>query len=719
MSTPEATATAASVPVPQTSSVPPQKEEGVIGDNENEGGKDSNKAEEKVEDDRIGVMTSLPPSHILEDGRFIYLPPPSNLERSKFFERSIARHGLLQDDMVGKGENDNDDKAEEKVETKESDKTAPKIHPLEVASARLQANGLAELNRAINLAGLVNQGDYFGLTTIVDPALEAESSKQEARTSEALHHDTVKSTYVLKRKQGQFRKAQIVLERHEKRLQAAIHAQRALDRRLFQLRQQWRLVAPEHGTRARLHAARPTEVVAIDVDVYDRDRVGGGNQALKSNNNNDDTGGRKFTNSNKKPRLAGRLASRVPRFATIELLDDAKVDEMIKAEREEDAKMDTGDNDNETTDASNLGKPKWTRAEPFAVADPTLGRVMENFDPSKVPMLNLQLEIQKSSTGFQETARLEPMTTLSVAQGETSSYARDEELLVTLQHSLFCASLFESIRGELDPDDDDDGSKNQSKTTTVAWLSCESEQNFLPPPSRLVGGDLGKGLASLCLIHCHEGEVKVQLDAEYTLCVKLVEANVEADQDSQPKFSSQATSSGSQSHKQLHALCRALLLHAQDVHHRHSLYLRERAEKKQEEQAKLGDAPRGLARVTKEDKPEKPRILQSCVSLGSKMLFEQRIRKALLRISKWLKSETSEKMAVEWLALSIFDLQSHFTLCFRRLVLDVHIIRDGLTVTSIGEEIGEYRKVKFHSDVEFELFLKMELRRRLRNNKVS
>jgi len=76
-------------------------------------------------------------------------------------------------------------------------------------------------------------------------------------------------------------------------------------------------------------------------------------------------------------------------------------------------------------------------------------------------------------------------------------------------------------------------------------------------------------------------------------------------------------------------------------------------------------------------------------------------------------------MAVEWLALSIFDLQSHFTLCFRRLVLDVHIIRDGLTVTSIGEEIGEYRKVKFHSDVEFELFLKMELRRRLRNNKVS
>jgi hypothetical protein len=64
------------------------------------------------------------------------------------------------------------------------------------------------------------------------------------------------------------------------------------------------------------------------------------------------------------------------------------------------------------------------------------------------------------------------------------------------------------------------------------------------------------------------------------------------------------------------------------------------------------------------------------------------------------------------LALSIFDLQSHFTLSFRQLVLDVTIVRDSMTVNSLGD--GDvHRKVKFHSDAEFELFLKIELRRRL------
>ena len=64
----------------------------------------------------------------------------------------------------------------------------------------------------------------------------------------------------------------------------------------------------------------------------------------------------------------------------------------------------------------------------------------------------------------------------------------------------------------------------------------------------------------------------------------------------------------------------------------------------------------------------------------------------------------------------MFDLQSHFTLAFGGLVLDVNIVRDGMTVTRIGDS-EEHRKVKFYSDEEFELFLKMELRRRILNNK--
>jgi hypothetical protein len=556
------------------------------------------------DEDHNGVTSSLPPSHILEDGRFVYLPPPNKMDRSRFFERSIARHGLLEADMIGESMHQKEDEeAEEKEEGK--DETTPQIHPLAVASARLNANGLAELNRVINLASLTNTGDYFGLTTIVDPSLEAESKTAQGGASSAIlntaTHDTVKSTFILKRKRAEFSKATQVVERHKKRLRAAIQAQRVIDQRLFELRQQWRLVAPEHGTRARLHAARPTEVVAIDVDVYDRDRVGGGNQALMGKES-----------ALRKQSLAGRLASRVSRFATIELKDSYKV---------------PGEGDEEMKDAQST----WTRAEPFSVADPTLGRVMENFDPAKVPMLNLQLEIQKSSTGFLQSACLKPLTTLSAAQDVSNSYSQDEDLLVTLQHSLFCASLFESIRNELDPLESDSHQQQFSlqlnKAQPAAWLSCESEENFLPPPSRGVGGDLGRGLASLSIVHCHEGEVKVQLDTEYTFCVKLVEANTT---DKAEEATNGNTGSGNQTPAQLHALCRALLLHAQDVYHQHSLYLRERAKQKQKEEKLKGDAPRGLARIKKEDMPDKPKILSSCVSLGSKMLFEQRVRKAIM-----------------------------------------------------------------------------------------
>jgi hypothetical protein len=313
------------------------------------------------------------------------------------------------------------------------------------------------------------------------------------------------------------------------------------------------------------------------------------------------------------------------------------------------------------------------------------------------------------------------VTTLDIAKGETTEYSQDEDLLVTLQHSLFCASLFESIRSELDPplDNPTQFSATQRSLPPVAWLSCESEENFLPPPKSVVGG--GYGLSPLAVIHCHEGEVKVQLDSEYTLCVKLVEANVETDKESTSGDATTGDSSsggassntGSQSPEQLHALCRALLLHAQDVYHRHSLYLRERAKKKEEEEIARGDGPRGLARISKEDAPEKARILQSCVSLGSKMLYEKSIRKSLVRVARWLKQQTSDRMEIEWLALSLFDLHSHFTLSFQDFAVDVTIVRDSMTVMRLTDG-GEHRKVHFHSDKEFELFLKMEMRRQLK-----
>ena len=288
---------------------------------------ESNPPEPRDTDTKNGITQSIPPSHILEDGRLIYLPVPNAAERSRFFERSIARHGLLQADMeksdhsddknkrktkqdvqnvLGgdpdeekkkKEQPDNDDDDDDETNTKK-DKTAPKIHPLAVASARIQSNGLNELNRAINLATLVNTGEFFSYTNVVDPSYEtdatatvkaaaaatttsnsdkssgdgsptsatAASSSSAAAAAAATYYSAeataqrTEALFSLKRKRGQFEKASEVLERHEQRLWAGIQAQHVIDRRLFQLRQQWRLVAPEHGTRARLHAARTNEV---------------------------------------------------------------------------------------------------------------------------------------------------------------------------------------------------------------------------------------------------------------------------------------------------------------------------------------------------------------------------------------------------------------------------------------------------------------------------
>eukprot|EP00532_Pseudo-nitzschia_australis_P009028 CAMPEP_0168169586 /NCGR_PEP_ID=MMETSP0139_2-20121125/3719_1 /TAXON_ID=44445 /ORGANISM="Pseudo-nitzschia australis, Strain 10249 10 AB" /LENGTH=309 /DNA_ID=CAMNT_0008087019 /DNA_START=138 /DNA_END=1068 /DNA_ORIENTATION=- len=309
------------------------------------------------------------------------------------------------------------------------------------------------------------------------------------------------------------------------------------------------------------------------------------------------------------------------------------------------------------------------------------------------------------------------MTTLSsVRDGDSNNKedktSSDEELLISLQHSLFCANLFESMRSELDPDTTS-GNNNERRGNSfsvrrpkkalqsMAWLASEVKKK----------------------------EVKVQLDSEYQLCLKLVEANLEqtiasssSSSSSQRKKerdgkvgrgSKDRESSGSQSPARLHAFCRALLLYAQDVYHRHSLYLHEREKKMREDEIAKGDKPRGLARIKKEDAPEKARILQSCVSLGSKMLFEQRIRKAISNVSEWFQEKHGEKLSVEWLSLSIFGLHSKFTICSCQLLIDGMISRDDLTITKINDDSEDYRKVHFHTDKEFELYLKLELQRQM------
>jgi hypothetical protein len=659
-----------------------------------------------IEDEPAEVTQSSPPSHILQDGRFIFLPEPSDTERSKFLERSIARHKLLNDDM--KGDDDavaaaaEDKDAKDSKEEGKKDSTQPKVHPLALASARLQANGVSELSKAVNLTGLVSAGEYFGLSNIVNPSLEAvgvkkaADGKEEEEALDVAGNDlALRALYLGKRKRAQFEWATEALTRHERRLAGAVTTQQIVDRRLLRLRPQWRLVAPEHGTRARAHATRPTEVVAIDVDVYDRDRTGGGNQAARA--------------AAMMQQTVGRLARRVPRYATVELPKEYKVKEDVlewkKVHDMEDARG-NGDVDGD----GNNARCK-TRAEPFAVADPTLGKIDVDFDPEKVPMLSLQLDIERDSTGFRQCAQLSPLTTLE------ENAIEDEKVVVALQHSLFCASLFESIRRELIPQDNEENGSTMNKAThhTDVWLSSAMEENFLPPVSLMAAGAEG-GRGSLSVVHCHEGEVKVQLDCEYALTVKLVEAgtavgstiDMELGQE-EAATNGNTKSSGSQTPAQLNALCRALLLHAQDVYHNHSIEIRKFVAQKTKEDKEV--KPMGLATKKKKDELPQAHILQDCVSLGVKMIFERKVRWALGRVKKWLLSQSASpdaKITVDWLPLSIFDKQTQFVLSYNTFVIDVSIECDEMTVTRFGEN-GEYRKAVFHSEDEFEMFLKIEL----------
>lgn len=726
------------------------------------------------------VTQSLPPSHILADGRFVHLPPPTRKERIQFFERSIARHGLLQEDIENKKQSNEQDKKEDEEKKKEKQK----IHPLALASARLQADGINELNRAINLSTLVATGEYFGLSNIVDPSLEisttsatdskgeggkpsestasaptaASASSAAAPASESAlelqDEQRIKASFVVKRKRFQFETASAVLSRHCRRLQDAIVAQARPDQRLLELRskQSWRLVAPEHGTRALPHAARPTEIVACDVDLYHSQHQQPSSSGATSQ-------------ATEIHAVLGRIAKRVPRYATMELREDYVVDNDLKIWKErhfnespnrDNVQMDIDQEQTDNKDQTDREKKKpkaeigidennevWTRAEPFAIADPTLGKLDADFDPKKVSMLSLRFDIEKASTGFLQSAVLQP---ISGASTDTSAAAlpQDETVLSALQHSLFCAKLFESIRRELAPDTEDVGHIRitANKTQSVVWLAgCEAETNFLPPPHQLSGDPHhSNGLALLSVIHCHEGEVKVQLDCEYTLTVKLVEAGQqhrnEKNSTQNVSFSSQSNGSqmsesralqqqgrdsGSQTPAQLMLLCRALLLHAQERYHEHSMLAAEKLRQQVE-----ADKNNLKGYMRKKEVISSPQILQSCVSLGSKMLFERRIRQRLITISEWVKSISSQNGAdegaasnqlyVEWLSLSVFDLHSQFTVTFRTTVVDFYMVCEELTVTSITDN-GDYRKVKLHSDTEFELFLKLLIRRILRESK--
>ena len=865
---------------------------------------------------------SQAPSHILQDGRFVILPDPSPLERRRYVERSIARHGLLQkymktDDKEKDGENNNettttttqgldgkdagetakqtDDKGgatkseeEDGDDGKSSSQAPAKVHPLVLASARLGNDGINELNRSINLSTLVQTGEYFSMSNIVaDSALEmamteaataaaADSSKGTTGSTEAsksgggdggstsasestktgstatgaaakaaatagsvptaknddMHQSQrIAAAYILKRKYAHFRQSAGQLQQHCERLKSAIVAEHRPLNRLRQLRTHWRLVAPEHGTRAAPHATRPTEVLAVDVDLYHHSSLSSSLVAGATASS--------VQAPTPQQHQPGRLARRVPRYATVELKSNYRVDldttqwkKKMKMEdtgntetkaslnnKKKESTTTTDDNDvamknagDEATeekrsqdDGKNSSKDKnnsmnkdddvidedysetalWTRAEPFSIADPTLGKIDADFDPSKVAMLTLEFAIEKPSTGFCISACLQPLfamenttTTTNPVDNTTNQdtthldakAAADTQVLVALQHSLFCSKMFDSIRREVASDTKEVGQvrtmASQSERSTI-WVSSQNELQFLPTPGAMVKGDLDLR-QPVSVVHCHEGEVMVQLDCEYTLRIKLVEA-------ANDKYSPQeergangagesgqaqkdADASGAHTRSQLLALCRSLMLYAQEIFHAHSLH--QDKLRKEEEKERESTPTSGFALKRKDREETSPRILQSCICLGSKILMERRIRQTLESVQVWLASnlealsnsgstdvtistqqQKPRRLHTEWLSLSALDPHAQFTtqLTGTNWYVDVHLYGDRLTVTSFQpppplllqqqrhassnnihdhhtDALDHYRKVDFHSDMEFELFLKRALRRQLQQS---
>lgn len=530
----------------------------------------------------------------------------------------------------------------------------------------------------------------------------------------------LRSQYILKRKQAQFESASHALHSHYKRLKVVTTTQHTIDSRLLELRKRWRLNAPNHGINVE-YPIQPTDVIAVDVDIYARrDNSYDYHNVITMGSGNDN----KSSSS-----VLGRIARTVPTYATIELSNDYDIHKHIKLyhkhhghHRHHHKHHQHGDDSNHNlTTSKNNDKTSTCSGGHDTVAEPFItesSSPWNNFQRN-VPMLTLLFQIEKSSTGFKQKVCLssnieenehdiqtlkqeEPQQTPTDNQNITKSIIesktklqKDELFIQSLQHSLFCANIFDIIRKEvINEQPQQQHQTNQtlkshsigtstnakrkpnptiesnsiSSRQQIAWLSSEMEDSFLPPPSLMAGcknddndDDIlnnQNSKSALAVIHCHEGEVKVQLDPEYSLTIKLVDINnndIEKQEEEREEndYMGSRMSSGSQSPEQLHILCRLLLLQAQLVYHRSR---KEQNRKIQEELASLYEnsetAPsiidysagmRKKGSVTTSQNPgpmtqrnkllqssiSTPRILQSCVGLGKKFILERKVRKTL------------------------------------------------------------------------------------------
>jgi len=366
------------------------------------------------------------------------------------------------------------------------------------------------------------------------------------------------------------------------------------------------------------------------------------------------------------------------------------------------------------------------KAHPFAVADPRLGNIDWNDDTRRIPMFTLEMQIEKSFTGYKQRVTWQQQHEQQHQQQHNHhEQEEDEGVIHALQHSLFCASLFETIQQEINFNSTTTNTTNhtnKSSASSIVWLSSEMEELYHPAPSHMAGGSSNNNnnkkenhKKSLCLVYAHQGEIKVQLDSEYSLILQLVEENPSQtkqktkqptnennkNNDNDRNNSNTTTrkdannndsqacddgSSGSQSPQQLHALCRVLLYNAQCLYHE---YCREQQQKQiehnDEKMANMNNTMYPTKSMAKPATVDCPNILSNCVDIGNKFILERKIRKTLQTIQSWILHQYSthhsdaspllwkpnnlsttttakDMFQVEWLALPLLSVKSQFAM---------------------------------------------------------
>ena len=590
---------------------------------------------------------------------------------------------------------------------------------------------------------------------------------QEQRIKE----NQLRSKYVLKRKYHQYKSSSQLFQNQYKKLKVVTTTQHTIDSRLLELRKRWRLNVPNHGVHVE-YPIQPCDVIAVDVDIYAR--RGDDDDDEEGDDHDEEYKKNKSSVLAKVPRFATiELSNEYNIRQQLERHHrhnhhghDGHEEVKSKEEEEELANREKKDQNDEPQEnkvgtgiiSSSLPSTiQDTIAHPFLVTESALNNdfQLQHDRNHKLPMLTLLFQIEKASTGFKQSITLssnssttttttttatdspssassssspssssaetlasndEKDITKSIIDHKTKQLKDDELLIQSLQHSLFCASVFDSIRQEITNDhhyqqgrathhrqrhqqqqqnkqqqqqqqrQQQFGKKNSTtakntinnsntaKSTNtrqqIAWLSSEMEDSFLPAPSLMAGGgqqnaqtqlnnlqdeadvlNNEKPNSPLSVIYCHEGQVKVQLDSEYSLMIKLVDVNnSDISNDTSLVVVQEVKGSGSQSPEQLRLLCRLLLLQAQLVYHesmeKQVTKQSNESNKKEDEASKsvsidysAGLYGRGSTRLVnrfrqdqrkrKSKETKRPNILQSCVCLGKKNILERKVRQAL------------------------------------------------------------------------------------------